>query len=115
MKFARVNEHKTRWKLCFKCYAFASLSTTLGMVDNLIVANDASPQLGVSLENCTFLNNSIPGNTSSSVLSFILIYIIMAKSIVGNSNGTAVFLYDSNLNLCDSGCVFENSHAKYSL
>ena len=80
----------------------------------MIVANDASPTLGVSLEHCTFLNNSIPGDSSSSVLSFIMTYIIMVNCIVGNSNGIAVFLYNSNLNLYDSVC-FENSHAKYSL
>ena len=65
-------------------------------MEHLIVANDASPTLGVSLEHCTFLNNSIPGDTSSSGLSFILTYVIMANCIVGNSNGTAAFLYDSN-------------------
>ena len=79
---------------------------------HMIVANDASPTLGVSLEYCTFLNNSIPGDSSSSVLSFIMTYIIMANCIVGNSNGTAVFLYDSNLNLYDS-IRFENNHAKF--
>ena len=73
----------------------------------MILANHASPPLGVSLENFTFLNNSIPGDSSSSVLSFILTYII-TKLYCGSSNGTATFLYDSNLNLYDSIC-FENS------
>ena len=36
---------------------------------HMIIANDASPTLGVSLEHCTVLNNSIPGDTSSSVAS----------------------------------------------
>ena len=33
------------------------------IIKHLIVDNDTSPQLGVSLDNYIFLNNSIPGDT----------------------------------------------------
>ena len=79
---------------------------------HLILANHASPQLEVRLENCTFLNNSIPSDTSSPVLSFIMTYIVMTNCIIADSNGTAVSLYNSNLNLYEY-VHFENNHAKY--
>jgi hypothetical protein len=79
---------------------------------HLILADHASPQLEVTIENCEFLNNLIPGDSSSPVLSLITTYIIMANSIVAGSNGTAISLYNSNLNLYDN-VRFENNHAKY--
>ena len=79
---------------------------------HLILANHVSAQLEVRLEDCTFLNNSIPSDMSSPVLSFVMTYIVMTNSIVAGSNGTAISLYNSNLNLYDN-VRFENNHAKY--
>ena len=84
----------------------------MGISKHLILADHASPQLGVHLENCIFLNNSIPRDMSSSVLSFLMTYIAMTNCFVADSNGTAISLYNSNLNLYEY-VRFENNHAKY--
>jgi predicted outer membrane repeat protein len=79
---------------------------------HLILANHTSPQLEVTIENCTFLNNTIPGATSSPVMSFIMTYIVMENCTIVGSKGTAISLYNSNLNLYKN-VRFENNHAKY--
>ena len=82
---------------------------------HLILADHASPQLNVSFDNCTFFNNSMSSHraiANGPVMSFIMTYIAMANCIIAGSNGTAVSLYNSNLNLYDS-VRFENNHAKY--
>jgi hypothetical protein len=80
---------------------------------HLILADHASPQLNVSFDNCTFFNNSMSGQgVNGPVMSFIMTYIIMLNCIIANSKGTAISLYNSNLNLYDN-VRFENNHAKY--
>ena len=82
---------------------------------HLILADHASPQLNVSFDNCMFFNNSMSShstNANGPVMSFIMTYIAMANCIIAGSNGTAISLYNSNLNLYDS-VRFENNHAKY--
>ncbi len=80
---------------------------------HLILADHASPRLNVSFDNCTFFNNSMSGQGANGpVMSFIMTYIIMLNCIVANSNGTAISLYNSNLNLYNN-VRFANNHAKY--
>ena len=102
---------KTIFILCKFEYNFGN-GAAMEITKHLILAYHASPQLRVSFENCVFLNNSIPGGTSSPVLSFIMTYIIMMNCNISGSNGTAISLYNSNLNLYDN-VRFENNHAEY--
>ena len=85
---------------------------TMEITKHLILADHASPLLNVTFENCTFFKNSMSSSANGPVLSFIMTYIIMANCSIVDSNGTAISLYNSNLNLYDN-VRFENNHAKY--
>ena len=85
---------------------------TMEITKHLILADHASPLLNISFKNCKFYKNSLSSSTNGPVLSFIMSYIIMTNCSITDSNGTAISLYSSNLNLYDNVC-FENNHAEY--
>ena len=102
---------KVNFTLCKFEHNFGN-GAGMEITKHLILADHASPLLNVSFENCTFFKNSLSGSANGPVLSFIMSYIIMANCIITGSHGTAISLYNSNLNLYDNVC-FENNHAKY--
>ena len=86
-------------------------SAVMEVTYHLILTDYSSPPLYLNFTDCKFLSNSALSE-KKTILNIIMTHITLSNCIISGSNGTAMSLRKSNLNLHEIN-YFVNNHGAY--